>query len=444
MTNKMFPKVSEEKVKLATSNVFLVSNAFVWYMLAFNGLKFLLTAQNASQFDTLLIIGVNAGAIALSGIFGAFLADKVKDRKNFLYVWLAAGIGLSVLPLGLSAIDFNSILIISLVFGLYFGLGMPITMGYHSSYINIEDRAKIGGFTFLFIGLMFALITFIQLNSLLEICLILLILRAVALAVFYLIHNKQEPKVETKTSFFKNVISNKSFVLYFLPWCMFALINFMTHPIQQNIYPSEEYYLLLTAAENVFTAVFALVSGFIADKVGRKRLSIIGFILLGMAYAVLGLFGSVDALKLNVSIFFTVTDGIAWGIFYVLFLFTIWGDLAQNGTSDKFYYLGALPYVSSYFMQLFFMPFLDQIGLTTIFSFASVFLFLAVLPLIYAPETLPDKLMKDRELKSYIENAKKKAAKIEQKTPPKKEEPAEPEENNTDYEEAKKLAEKYY
>jgi hypothetical protein len=40
-----------------------------------------------------------------------------------------------------------------------------------------------------------------------------------------------------------------------------------------------------------------------------------------------------------------------------------------------------------------------------IFSFASVFLFLAVLPLIYAPETLPEKTMKDRDLKSYIEKA---------------------------------------
>ena len=51
----------------------------------------------------------------------------------------------------------------------------------------------------------------------------------------------------------------------------------------------------------------------------------------------------------------------------------------------------------------------SQLG--TIFSFASVFLFLAVLPLIYAPETLPEKIMKDRDLKSYIENAKKKAEK---------------------------------
>lgn len=233
---------------------------------------------------------------------------------------------------------------------------------------------------------------------------------------------------------------------------MFALINFLTYPVQKEIYPSEQYYTLLTALENVFTAVFAVISGFIADKLGRKRLSIIGFMLLGISYAVIGLFGSVEAYKLNVSIIFTVTDGIAWGIFYVLFLFTIWGDIAQNRVGDKFYFLGALPYVSSYFMQLFFMPLIVMfgIGLTAVFSFASVFLFLAVLPLIYAPETLPEKVMKDRDLKSYIENAKKKATKETEKVAKKqkpqeeKQEAKKPTETDKNYEDAKKLAEKYY
>jgi hypothetical protein len=41
------------------------------------------------------------------------------------------------------------------------------------------------------------------------------------------------------------------------------------------------------------------------------------------------------------------------------------------------------------------------------FSFASFFLFLAVLPLMYAPETLPQKNIEQRQLKGYIEKAKK-------------------------------------
>jgi hypothetical protein len=41
------------------------------------------------------------------------------------------------------------------------------------------------------------------------------------------------------------------------------------------------------------------------------------------------------------------------------------------------------------------------------FSLASFFLFLAILPLIYAPETLPEKRIQERKIKKYAEEAKK-------------------------------------
>jgi hypothetical protein len=52
-------------------------------------------------------------------------------------------------------------------------------------------------------------------------------------------------------------------------------------------------------------------------------------------------------------------------------------------------------------------PFLGKIETSTAFSIASFFLFIAVLPLIYAPETLPEKKIKERELRDYVEKAKK-------------------------------------
>ena len=96
-------------------------------------------------------------------------------------------------------------------------------------------------------------------------------------------------------------------------------------------------------------------------------------------------------------------------------------------------------------------PLLTAIDTTLVFSFASVFLFLAVLPLIYAPETLPEKLMKDRDLKSYVENAKKKAQKETDKVHKKEklhiiqaEGKTQESENSSEIEDAVKLAEKYY
>jgi F0F1-type ATP synthase membrane subunit b/b' len=45
--------------------------------------------------------------------------------------------------------------------------------------------------------------------------------------------------------------------------------------------------------------------------------------------------------------------------------------------------------------------------LSTAFSLASFFLFLAVVPLMYAPETLSEKKIRDKELRDYLEKAKK-------------------------------------
>ena len=67
----------------------------------------------------------------------------------------------------------------------------------------------------------------------------------------------------------------------------------------------------------------------------------------------------------------------------------------------------------------------------------------------YAPETLPEKAIKDRDLKSYVEKARKVAQKEEEQKQKKKEKNQEApedekEEDNKEYDEARKLAEKYY
>ena len=431
-------------LKIATVNGILVATAFVWYLIAYDALKVLL--PDTSESVNLMIFGVNALAIAICGLLGTIFVDRVKNRRLFLYLWIAGGIPLSLIPFGLSNTSITDIGIISILFGAYFGLGMPTAMGYHSSFTKVEGRAKIGGLTFLIIASTFAITNIVALESLPEMCLILAATKIIGLLFFHFMPIKEEPHREEVKVKFTKIISNKTFLLYFIPWGMFALINFATLPIERSMYPTE-YYTSLVVLENIVTALVAVITGFVADKWGRKRLIIIGFVMLGIGYATIGLTSSWNLLF--GSIVYTFTDGVAWGIFYVLFLFTLWGDLAQNGKSDKFYFLGALPYVSSFFIQLLFTPSLDKIDVQYVFSFASLFLFVAVLPLIYAPETLPEKVMKDRDLKSYLEKAQKIAKKEsdqnrkENKKDEEKEQP-EQEENSKEYDEALKLAEKYY
>jgi MFS family permease len=455
---RVFSKENRANFRLSIGNLVLVANAFIWYLLAFYTLKMALDQQGAATTDSLLILGANTASITISGLVGSLIVGKYIEHKKFLNLWLASGVVLSLIPIIINVANLTQITILSIVFGLYFGLGMPATMSSFATLTKTENRGKTAGMTFMVIGVTFALSSLIMQSSFLELGIFLASLRIIGLITLNFIKanqpsNEQTPiksKIETKAKY-SCIFTNKAFLFYFVPWLMFTLINYTTIPIQNSIYPNEATYTLLAELENIIIALSALVSGFVADKIGRKRLSIIGFILLGIGYAILGL-AAVGSANLQSSqnlligrITFMFADGIAWGIFYVLFVFTLWGDLAHTAQSDKYYYIGVLPYVAGYLTQLVFTPYLIKIDIQTIFSFASVFLFLAVLPLIYAPETLPEKLMKDRDLKSYIENAQKKAEKQNQKKrQPVKEEKTEPAENDASYEEAKKLAEKYY
>jgi hypothetical protein len=94
-------------------------------------------------------------------------------------------------------------------------------------------------------------------------------------------------------------------------------------------------------------------------------------------------------------------------MFASVFFMTLWGDLAENNEKDKYYALGGLPYLLAGLLPIALKPFIAVSQAGTAFSLASFFLFLAVLPLMYAPETLPEGRIRERELKEYIERAKK-------------------------------------
>jgi hypothetical protein len=84
--------------------------------------------------------------------------------------------------------------------------------------------------------------------------------------------------------------------------------------------------------------------------------------------------------------------------------------LSHNAPSDKYYAVGVLPFFASRFLELTVGGYITASipeSASALFSFTAFFLFLAVLPLFYAPETLPEKNIRDRELKTYIEKAQK-------------------------------------
>jgi len=275
-------------------------------------------------------------------------------------------------------------------------------MAYFADCTVVENRAKLGGMILFVDGLGAFLLGITAVDDIILQALTLAIWRGSGLMIFLLINPSQEIVEKRRNVSFRSILNQRSFILYFIPWIMFSLVNYLSEPVFNILDP--DLVRLLMTIESALLGVFAIVGGFLSDIVGRKRITITGFILLGLGYAILGIYPE----NLLSWYFYTLVDGIAWGIFSVIFIITIWGDLSYGASSDKYYALGGLPFFVSNFLRLMIGSYIaETVSANAIFSLTAFFLFLAVLPLMYAPETLPEKKIRERELRQYVEKAKK-------------------------------------
>jgi len=428
--------------RIVTLNIVLIANAFIWYSYGFKALTSTISNVHLeSQF--LELISIHFLSLFLAVIIGEFISYKIKQTLKFLKWWMAIGILLSTLPLLAYAQTYIGILVLSVITGANFGFGIPACLGYFGASIEPSNRGKLGGIIFLLIGIGFFLIGNFGTETFLIISIVLTVWRAIGFFTILAINPVETLKTEKQISY-SYIISNKPFLLYFVPWTLFLIINSLAFPVIGKQFDPE---LIRTSSniEFVLGGISAVVFGFLADTMGRKRLAVAGFALLGLGYGILG-FSAGNNLGWW---FYTFVDGIAWGCFAMIFVFTLWGDLAEGRRSERIYAVGILPYLISTFIRYFFGNLIADaiLDFSMIVSFASFFLFIAVLPLVLAPETLSEQTIKNKELQKYIEKANKQVNKAKNKKEAEgeqSEKETDKEEKSEEYDEARKLAEKYY
>jgi len=382
------------------SLIILVAGGLIWFFISSTVLGKI--GSSLSYYENLLILIINAVATATAALIGAFF-PRGSANLRFLKIWMASGAVASIIPLTIDMGNFFWVTFVAFLWGATLGFGMPASMEYLTEGTAVENRGRVSAIVFFatFVGIFISAMILELLDYQTQFG-TLGALRFVGLIVFILL-NPAERSAVKKASSYKTIIRNRSFFLYFSPWVMFALVNYLSIPIL-NSHFGESFANASATTEVIFTAVFALVGGVLCDAVGRKVVVISGFIMLGLGYAVLGIF----PLSFIGWSFYTVVDGIAWGMLGVVFFMTLWGDLAHENSSKKYYALGGIPLLFSNLLQKLVGPDLAaSVSVTAVFSLASLFLFLAILPLLYAPETLPEKNLKERELKGYLEKAKK-------------------------------------
>lgn len=403
MLKESFSEKYELITRFAFANVLLVTNAFIWYFYAVIILEQVIDKAIPDYFTMLLIWSIHFAGLTLSALSGALLTKKVRGRTFFLVLWMTLGVASSLVLMILNISEVLCVLIVSFLFGISLGLGMPSCMGYYTKYTIIENRGRFGSIIMFVSGLGMFLLGTVKIESITLQAIILAILRASGLIIFLLTKPSEALKEKNEDHSYRYIIGQKPFILYVIPWTMFSLVTYLSTPVQFSIL-GKSLVKFLIIIENALIGVWAIIGGFLSDFVGRKRVTILGFVMLGLGYAILGIYPE----NLFSWYLYTLIDSIAWGFLFVIFVLTIWGDLSYGMPSDKYYAVGMLPFFVSKYLQLTIGDYVAAvIPSYAIFSFIALFLFLAVVPLIYAPETLPEKTIREREFKSYIEHAKK-------------------------------------
>ena len=392
----------------------LFLSVFGWYYATMPVINSILNGLEITHTQNIAIWATFYVSIIGTSILGTFLSNKV-DRRKFLYIWTVLGVGISFLPALLTNVTLLQVWSVTLLLGASFGLGLPSCLAYFAECTVVENRGRIGGITFLIatISVPFLAILFSAFD-LATITVIFALLRGMGLIVFFLKPKKQSSSQMTTSVSFFSILRDKTFLLYFVAWSMFPLVDrFEIALLEQFLIGWMPNLLeIMVVVEPLVAGLSLLIAGLLCDWIGRKKIMLSGFVALGVAYAIIGL----DPYSVFSWYVYFLVDGVAWGIFLLIFVLILWGDLSQPGTREKYYALGSVPFFLSYIIPEFLTEsFIDQISLFAAFSLASFFLFIAVIPLVFAPETLPEKKIELRRLRKFAEDAKKAKEKYERK-----------------------------
>ena len=142
-----------------------------------------------------------------------------------------------------------------------------------------------------------------------------------------------------KSESWNDILCFRDFNLYIVAYVLFYIAAGLVFFVIDALPPDPEFQAASNAATVIRFAglgLFAVLGGLLADRIGRKKPIILGLMMLGAAYALIGLLTTPDTYFIHL-----LLSGFAWGILMMMYL-VIPGDLSFPGSTEKFYALGWL------------------------------------------------------------------------------------------------------
>jgi MFS family permease len=380
-------------------------NSISWSYLTASLIIMITTASNIPNFEKNFVYVAYFVSLAAANLLGVTVSKKVKQLR-FLQFWIILGGLTTLIPTVIQLSSIESLTVFSVILGFSVGIGLPSCLVYIVNMTEIEERGRVSG-TILLVNYCIYPILAILTNSLYlkECCVLFSAWRFCGLAV-HLLKPKEEPKMMEQIRERMQHFPTKAFIKYFVPWLLFCLADAITSPFLyveiKNIWINSDLIILC------LSSIFCLIGGVLLDFVGRKHVVIGTTIALGLGYATVGLFPSFQFAWL----IFSIIYGASWGILTTVFMLVVWADLASTRMRKKVFAIGVLPPFVSNVVAQYLEPFISSFPIASTFSLVAFFLFSAVIPLFYAPETLPRSVIERRRMEKYINKAKKEKEKI--------------------------------
>ncbi len=392
---------------------FLISGTLAWFFLIQTDIDQIFFSLAKDQIWADISKDLFFGVGVFSAIVGSLLTKKI-NRNKLLTAWITLGI-IATITLVFSQ-GILLCVISSILLGLSLGLGLPSSLAFLADSMSIEKRGRVAGITilvtFVMAFLTMAVVTILELELLPQLILFTFV-RSVSFLALLLGTNQME-NGEPKQGLVRNAYTE--FLYYLIPWIMFVVAassasNVITAFTVNDVALQAQAYESAVDLGNVIRyaliAIFGILSGIIIDRVGRKQTIIIGLITLGIGFALLGFL----LLSETVIIAYYIASGIAWGFFLTVYL-VVPGDLSISGSREIFYALGTIGPL----IILFSFSVIDTTWLTNLIktitptSFSqilSTILFISIIPVMRAKETLTEGRKQKRRMREHIERVGK-------------------------------------
>lgn len=375
----------------------LVASSLSWSFFVLFSFENIFISVVSNKFLVYVGQALFLGFGAISAIIGSLISERVSRRK-FLWFWITLGTIASASILAFSETDF--IWVSSSLLGISLGLGYPSFTAALGDCTEIEERARVSGLiifvTFVIVISSAALVSNLNLG-LPGVVLVSIFLRLSSSFGLILESCDREDEGERKT--WLEVLTHKDFSRYLFPWLMFNIAVGLTTFIFLGL-PAE--YDAAYSSGNLMhylgAGIGAIIAGFVADRFGRKQPIIVGMVMLGVSFGLLGLFTT------PISLFTYLTiSGFAWGFLIVVYL-AVPGDLSFPNTKEKFYALGIVLPLIIYAGLGASAMLLDIVApADSLSSVLMIILFLSIIPVTRANDTLASEKIRERKMKEHIE-----------------------------------------